>query len=146
MTLGSAAVLQRQPSPTAQLNLQIDEKGKVDLAVAGPDVPVVGNPTIGIRRNADGSYDILVGGKGKTVAASEIPQMLKSMIGSGQAGGRKPNQEFRVPTCSQLRAASGTRFMTFAEYRLSQMLSPNLLPMTPALYNALVENCLPPNL
>jgi hypothetical protein len=136
--------VQRQPSPTLQLNLTIDEQGKVDLSLAGPDVPVVGNPTIGIRRRPDGTYDLLVGGKGKTVAASEIPALLRGAVGAGaKPGAVKPSTRFRVPTCGQLRAASGTRFMRFDEYRVSQMIAPDLLPMTPALYEALVESCRP---
>lgn len=138
----SSAQLQRQPNPTAQLNLTIDEKGKVDLTLSGPDMPVVGNPTLGIRRRSDGSYDLLMGGKGKTVGASEIPLMLKGMMGSGtNPSTGKPTQEFRVPTCGQLRAASGTRFMTFQEYSVSQMISNDRLPMSPAIYDALVESC-----
>lgn len=138
----NAVALQRQPNPTVQLNLQIDDRGKVEVTIAGPELPVVGNPTLGIRRNPDSSYDVLVGGKGKTVAASQIPQLFKGMLGSSKPG-TQPSQPFRVPTCAQLRAASGTGYMTFAEYRISQMLSPNLLPMTPALYEALVETCRP---
>lgn len=138
----SSAQLQRQPNPTAQLNLTIDEQGNVDLTLSGPDMPVVGNPTLGIRRRSDGSYDLLMGGKGKTIGASEIPLILKGMMGSGtNPTTGKPTQQFRVPTCGQLRAATGTRFMTFQEYGVSQMISNDRLPMSPAIYDALVESC-----
>lgn len=142
---GASGVLYRQPSPTGQLNLSIDENGRVDVTVAGPELPVVGNPTIGIRRNPDGTYDVLVGGKGKTVAASEIPGMLRGAMGeSGGAGGSTPRRTFRVPRCDQLRSPDGTRYMTYDEYRISQMLSADLLPLTRTLFEALIEACQAP--
>jgi len=134
----------RQPSSTAQLGLRIDERGRVDITVEGPEVPLVGTPTIGIRRNPDGRYSLLVGGKGKTVAANEIPALLRGAMGGDAKPGQKPlSREVRVPTCGGLRTASGTRWMTFDEYRVTQMLSSNLLPLTPALYEAVVESCAP---
>jgi hypothetical protein len=139
------SVLQRQPSPTAQVNLTIDTRGRVDLTVAGPNLGPVSGPTIGIRRNANGTYDLLVGARRQTVAASEIPSMLRGMLGgAGKPGGKLSEKNLRVPTCDQLQAAGGNRFMTFAEYRVSRMLSPTLLPMTPALYDALLMTCPPP--
>jgi hypothetical protein len=136
------STVQRQPAPVGQLNLTIGEDGKVDLSVSGPNAPVIGNPTIGIRRKPDGSYDLIVGGKGKTVAAGAIPQLLRSALGPGAQPGTKRTSEFRLPTCSQLRAPRGG-YMNWNEYRVSQMLSTNLMPMTPTFYDALIETCRP---
>jgi hypothetical protein len=132
------------PSQTGQLNLSIGDDGKVSVTVVGPNAPVVSNPSIGIRRNPDGKYDLLVGGKDKTVAASEIPSMLRGALGDGgkTKPGEKP-QEFYVPTCAQLRSSKDGRFFTFTEYKVNQMIAGKTTPLTPAFYDALIENCRP---
>jgi hypothetical protein len=148
-TGGLAGTIQRQPKlpsapdQTGALNLTIGDDGKVSVTVAGPNAPVVSNPTIGIRRNPDGKYDLLVGGRGKTVAASEIPGMLRGALGGdGKKPGEKP-QEFYVPTCAQLRSSKDGRYFTFDEYKVNQMLTGKTTPLTPAFYDALIENCRP---
>jgi hypothetical protein len=136
--------IMRQQNPTAQLGLRIDERGRIDVTVEGPELPVVAAPTIGIRSTADGRYTLLVGGKGKTVEANEIPGLLRgAMTGSAKPGQKALNRELRVPTCGGLRTPNGARWMSFDEYRVSQMLAPDLLPLTPALYEAVVESCEP---
>lgn len=134
--------LQRQLSSDYQLNLAIDERGRVEVTLSGPNLPVISNPTIGIRRNVDGTYDMMAGGRGKTVAASEVPAMLRGALGTaGKPSAPNARQVFRMPTCSGLRSPSGTRFMTYDEYRVSQMLSPDMLPMSAALYEARLQSC-----
>lgn len=131
------------PSPTGQLGLTIDGKGRVTVTVSGPNAPVVGNPTIGIRRNPDGTYEMVFGGTRKTVAASEIPGLLRGALGAGGAGGKKPQKEWSVPTCEQLLAQNGFRYKTFSEYQGGQMLLSNPLPLTAELYNAILSLCPP---
>jgi|GEM_PF-4480704 len=132
------------PPILGQLNLSIDNQGKVDVTVVGPaNTPIVKSPTIGIRRDANGNYHILVGNKDKVVSASEIPTLLRSIVQSGQSGGKPSKQTFRVPTCNQLIAANSFRYNTFDEFKLKQMLVPDLLPMSRALYEALLETCPP---
>ena len=128
--------------PGGGISLLLDENGRVTITASGPELPGVGSPAIGIRRNADGTYQIVAGGKGKLVAPGEIPELLRAAIAKTAKPGQGPQVAgFRVPTCDQLRTPDGTRNMTFDEYRVSQILSSNLLPMTPALYDAVVAVC-----
>jgi hypothetical protein len=143
--------LQRQtqlPGPPpiqSQINLTVDDQGRVSLSVAGPqNIPVVKQPTIGIRRDPNGKYHLLVGGKDKLVSVDEIPALLRSAVGqAGTAGAKTPSPAIKVPSCSQLMTLDGTRFKTFAEHRVDRILNPNWLDLTPALYDALVEACQP---
>jgi hypothetical protein len=129
-------------SPSGGISLQFDETGRVTVTVVGPDLPIVGGPAIGLRRNADGSYQLVAGGKGKVVAAGDIPGLLRQAVaGAGKAGKGPTVAGFRFPTCDRLRAPDGTRLMTFLEYKVSQMLSTDLLPLTPPLYDAILEVC-----
>jgi hypothetical protein len=143
--------LQRQPQLPGppplqgQVNLTVDNQGRVSLSVAGPqNIPVVTQPTIGIRRDPNGKYHLLVGGKDKLVSADEIPELLRKAVGqAGTPGGKSPSPPIKVPSCSQLMTIDGTRFKTFAEHRIDRILNPNWLDLTPALYDALVEACHP---
>jgi Domain of unknown function (DUF4157) len=148
---GSEGPLQRQPQLPGppplqgQINLTVDAQGRVSLSIAGPqNVPVVAQPTIGIRRDPNGKYHLLVGGKDKLVSVDEIPALLRSAVGqAGTPGGKTPSSAIKVPSCSQLMTLDGTRFKTFAEHRVDRILNPNWLDLTPALYDALVEACQP---
>jgi hypothetical protein len=134
--------LQRQPSPDYQLNLTIDERGRVDVTVSGPKVPIIGNPTIGVRRNPNNTYQVIGGAGGKAVAPSEIPEMLRSTL-HGAAGSTSPPapRTLYVPSCRNLRVPDGTRFMTYDEYRVSQMISGATLPMSQSLYELRLQAC-----
>jgi hypothetical protein len=124
------------------IDLAIDERGRVDVTASGPGLPVVGSPTIGIRRNHDGSFRLLVGAGGRTVPLAEVPEQLRKLVGAaGKVGGRPVRQTLRVPPCRELRSADATRFMTYDEYRLSRMLVADELPLPPAMYRARLESC-----
>src|SRR5262249_6257954 len=63
---GMGQMLQRQtsfpdpPPVQGQINLSIDDRGRVSVTVAGPaNTPVVKQPTIGIRRDPNGKYHLL---------------------------------------------------------------------------------------
>lgn len=148
---GSGVRLQRQPQLPGppplqgQINLTVDDQGRVSLSIAGPqNIPVVKQPTIGIRRDPNGKYHLLVGGKDKLVSVDEIPALLRSAVGqAGTPGAKTPSPAIKVPSCSQLMTLDGTRFKTFAEHRIDRILNPNWLELTPALYDALVESCQP---
>lgn len=155
-----AAVLQRQPSTpggqapiTGLFNLTIDERGHVDLTVAGPSsTPVVSGPTIGIRRDSNGQYHLLVGGKDKVVAVEDIPKMLRQAAGI-QTSGPRAKTKFKVPTCAQLTLHSGKekgRFMSFEQYKIQQRLwhgqinplgGETWLELTKPFYDALIDLC-----
>lgn len=156
LTGASTAMMQRQPSLPSpsplqgQWNLTIDERGRVDVTAVGPaDIPVVSQPTIGIRRDPNGSYHILVGGKDKVVTVDQIPQILRSSLGT-QSGGASKGKKFRVPTCNQLRiwGKEKVRFMTFDDYKRKQKIfhsgvsSEPWLELTQALFDALLETCM----
>jgi hypothetical protein len=138
------ATLHRQPSPDVWLRLTIEESGRAEAVVGGPSLPIVGAPAVGIRRNANGTYDVVGGAGGRTVAPTEIPDLLRGTLegGSRRAGPQRP-RVFRCPSCASLRAPGGTRYMTYQEYRISQMLSPDLLPMTQPIYEARIRACGP---
>jgi len=132
------------PPVKGQLTLSIKENGAVEVRAIGPeDTPVVKSPTIGIGRDPDGKWHILVGGKDTVVTVDQIPAMLRSAYGGGSKPGGKAATKFRVPTSSQLWLTDQGRFMTYNEYKVSQMLSPSLMPLTPALYEALIESYTP---
>lgn len=136
-----AGAAQRDPSPDARLNLTIDERGRIDLTLSGPDVTVIPKPTLGVRRLPGGNYDLLFGSGGKTVAATEVPEVLRGLVGAGRPAGTPVPLKLRIPECPALQAASGTRLMTFDEYRVARMISGELLPMTRTLYEILIERC-----
>jgi hypothetical protein len=147
----SSGRLQRQPQLPGppplqgQINMTVDDQGRVSLSVSGPqNVPVVKQPTIGIRRDPNGKYHLLVGGQDKLVSVDQIPALLRSAVGqAGTPGGKIRSPAIRVPSCSQLMTLDGMRFKTFAEHRMDRILNPNWLDLTPALYDALVEACQP---
>src|SRR5262249_48875712 len=148
---GMGQMLQRQtsfpdpPPVQGQINLSIDDRGRVSVTVAGPaNTPVVKQPTIGIRRDPNGKYHLLVGGKDKLVTADEIPPLLRSAVKqAAKPGGSADTPTFRVPRCEQLMTLDGSRFKTFEEHRIDWILNPSWMQLTPALYDALVERCRP---
>lgn len=133
---------ERPPDPGQQVTVTVGEDGKLTLTASGPKTPAVGSPTIGIQRKPDGRYDLVVGGTEKTVAAGEIPPMLRGALGEAAKPGAVVSPEQRVPVCSQLRGPRGG-FMTFSEYSASQVISQKRMALTPAFYDALVQNCRP---
>jgi hypothetical protein len=153
----SDLVIRRQPNlpgPPAsqgQLNLSIDQRGRVDITLAGPEnTPIIPQPTIGIRRDATGTYHILVGGKDKVVTVDQIPSILRGAL-EGSPGRGSSKQKFRVPTCDRLRRWGGkekVRFMTFGDYQRqqkifhSQVSSEPWLPLTESLFDAILAQCM----
>jgi hypothetical protein len=131
------------PPVQGQLNLSIDDRGRVSVTIAGPEnTPVVKQPTIGIRRDRDGTYHVIVGGKDKIVSIEEIPALLRSAVNESAKPGAKPTAPtLQVPRCDQLKTLDGSRFKTFDEHRVDLILNPNWLRLTPALYDALIESC-----
>jgi len=131
------------PPVQGQLNLSIDDSGRVSVTIAGPEnTPVVKQPTIGIRRDPNGKYHILVGGKDKLVAVEEIPALLRSAVNEAAKPGAKPAApSLQVPRCDQLKKLDGSGFKTFDEHRVDLILNPNWFCLTPALYDALIESC-----
>jgi hypothetical protein len=145
-TATRGAGVQRQPAPApgvqtaAGITLTLREDGRLDVVAGGPKLPVVGKPAGGLRRNTDGTYTVTFGADEKVVAPSEVPAMLRGAVGQVAKGDVAP-RSFRIPNCSSLHSASGTRWMTFDEYRVTQMLSPDLMPLTPLFYDGLIANC-----
>jgi len=145
------AVLQRQPEPSGLpapegqlfgINLSIDERGRVDVTASGPGLPVVGSPTLGVRRDPGGDYHLLVGAGRTKVSVDDIPERLRKLVGAaGKAGAPPVRQTLQLPPCRELRTADGARFMTYDEYRLSRMLVAGELPLPPAMYRARLESC-----
>jgi hypothetical protein len=156
---GPAPAVQRQSVPSAggpapltgQLRLTFDLSGRIEVTVSGPqNTPIVSSPTIGIRRDADGHYHLLVGGKDKLVTAEEIPAMLRS-IGGGTATGSRPTGQriqLRVPGCQQLAHLN----YRFENYDLNRRLfhapgrsigGVEWLPLTRELFDALCSLCRP---
>jgi hypothetical protein len=150
---GPTPAIQKQglPPVQGQVTLTFDLNGKVDVTVSGPEnTPVVSKPTIGIRRDAQGNYHILVGGKDKVVTVDEIPAMLRSAMGGGTAakGAAAKQQQLRVPTCQQL-ADIGYDYNSYETTR-QLFYSPGMsaggpiwLPLTPSLFEALCALCRP---
>jgi hypothetical protein len=136
----------RQPRPApgvdtlGGVSLSIREDGRLEVTAQGPKAPGVGKPALGLRRNADGTYTITFGADQKTVAPSEVPAMLRSAV-TGAAHGDVAPRQFRIPNCASLRSIDNTRWKSFDEYRATQMLSPDLLPLTPPLYDYLMTQC-----
>lgn len=143
------------PSPfLGQTNLTIDERGRVNITVAGPaKTPIVPSPAIGIGRDQNGQFHLLVGGKDKVISIDDIPALLRQTVG-GQAAGSAKKPKFRVPTCAQLTLYAGkekNRFMTFAQYQTRQkvfhsQISPLggevWLELTRPFFDALIDLCM----
>jgi hypothetical protein len=141
-----AGTVHRAPTPEVEnpagISLTLREDGRLDVVVRGPKAPVVGKPAAGLRRNVDGTYTVVFGADEKVVSPSEIPPMLRGMVGGAAKGDVAP-RSFRIPNCSSLRSVDQTRWMTYDEYRVSQMLSPGLMPLTPLFYEKLIGSCSP---
>jgi Domain of unknown function (DUF4157) len=140
---GSGARVHRSPdvsapAPDVGMGLTFREDGRLEVVVSGPKAPVVGNPAVGMRRNADGTWDIVFGGTKKTVTAREIPDLLRSMAAAKPGTSRT----LRLPTCHQLTGLNG-RPRSFDEYRVNAILWPETLMLTEPLYDALVGTCRP---
>jgi hypothetical protein len=145
-TATTGAGVHRQPAPApgvqtvAGISLTLREDGRLDVTASGPKLPAIGKPAGGLRRNGDGTYTVTFGADEKVVAPSEVPAMLRGAVGQVAKGDVTPHS-FHIPNCSSLRSASGTRWMTFDEYRVTQMLTPDLMPLTPLFYDGLIANC-----
>ena len=139
-----AGAVHRAPAPEVEnppgISLTIREDGRLDVVARGPKAPVVGKPAAGLRRNVDGSYTVVFGADEKVVSASEIPQMLRGMV-AGAARGDVAPRSFRIPNCGSLRSIDQTRWLTYDEYRVTQLLSPDLMPLTPLFYDKLIASC-----
>jgi len=142
----AGAGVHRQPTPApgvqtvAGITLTLREDGRLDVTASGPKLPAVGKPAGGLRRNTDGTYTVTFGADQKVIAPSEVPTTLRGAVGQVAKGDVTP-RSFRSPNCSSLRSASGTRWMTFDEYRATQMLSTDLMPLTPLFYDGLIADC-----
>ena len=136
--------IHRAPVPQVEnpagISLTIHEDGWVDVVARGPKAPVIGKPAAGLRRNADGSYTVIFGADEKVVSASDVPAMLRGMVTRAARGDVTP-RSFRIPNCATLRSVDQTRWRTFDEYRVSQLLSPDLMPLTPLFYQQLIASC-----
>jgi Domain of unknown function (DUF4157) len=144
------------PAPSlGQFTLEVDERGRLDVRAAGPqETPVVSSPTIGLRRDREGRFHLLVGGKDKVVSVDEIPRLIRGAIG-GQGSGSAKQPRLRVPTCSQLRLWGGAErapgFKTYDQYvqyrRLWHSQAAPLggevwVELSPPFYEALIELCI----
>jgi hypothetical protein len=143
-TPAPAGAVHRAPTPQVEnppgISLTIREDGRLDVVARGPKAPVVGKPAAGLRRNVDGSYTVVFGADEKVVSPSEIPPMLRGMV-AGAARGDVAPRSFRIPSCASLRSIDQTRWMTYDEYRVTQLLSPDVLPLTPLFYDELIASC-----
>lgn len=124
-------------TPDVGLGLTIREDGRIEVQASGPSLPVVGNPAVGLRRNADGTWEVLAGGTRKTVSAAEIPALLRSFAATSKPGAKT---QVKVPSCRQLADVDG-RPRSFDEYRINAILWPDTMPLTPALYQVMVDGC-----
>lgn len=146
----SPGSLQRQvpspiePQPDVSLTLRWGS-GDVDVIVGGPKLPGIEKPgQVGLRRNRDGSYTMTFGADNKIVAASEVPALLRGLVPQKPVAGAAPRTyRYVAPSCASLRVAGGGRFMTFDEYRRSQILAPDFFELTPALYQTRLATCRP---
>jgi hypothetical protein len=156
----SPGTVQRQPNlpgpaPTlGGLDLSVDlERGSVSVTVSGPSkTPVVSKPTIGLRRDASGTYHMLIGGKDKVITVDEIPGMLRKAVGAG-GGASGALKTFRIPTCHQLQLSGKEktpRYMTFDQYKLQQRIwhsgvnplgGESWLDLTEPLFDELIALC-----
>lgn len=138
-------VLHRQPAapsmaqPDVGVGLTFREDGRVDVVASGPNLPVVGNPAVGLRRNADGTWEVLAGGTKKTVTASEIPALLRSFAAGSKPGAKT---QLKVPTCRQLMGVDG-RPRPYLDYKVNASLWPETMPLTPELYEVMTAACRP---
>jgi hypothetical protein len=142
----ASGLVHRQPSPLPSmgqpdvgLGLTVREDGRVDVVASGPGIPVVGNPAVGLRRNADGTWEVVAGGTKKTVAASEVPALLRSFAAASKPGART---QLKVPPCRQLMGVDG-RPRPYADYRVNAVLWPDTMPLTPQLYDVMTSACRP---
>jgi hypothetical protein len=138
-------ILHRQPAPPSLaqpdvgLGLTFREDGRVEVVASGPNLPVVGNPAVGLRRNADGTWELLAGGTKKTVSASEVPALLRSFAAGSKPGAKT---QLKVPSCRQLMGVDG-RPRPYLDYKVNASLWPDTVPLTPDLYEVMTAACRP---
>lgn len=150
---GPSTTFPDAPSMKGQANLSINfDTGQIEITVVGPeDMPIVKSPTIGARRDPDGKWHLLIGGKDTVVSADEIPGKIREAVGASAKGGSSGKQKTIMascPTCRQLRHDRGGGYKTFQEYQINQRLwhgklggGAPWLELTPSLYEALIEGC-----
>ena len=80
----SSGAVSRAPAPDVQsppgLSFSLREDGRLDVVARGPQLPGVGKPAAGLRRNVDGTFTVVFGADEKVVAPSEVPPMLRGMV------------------------------------------------------------------
>jgi hypothetical protein len=119
------------------------ESGRAELRASGPeDAPVVGSPTIGIRRDPSGQYHLLFGGKDKVISIGEIPSLLRGAVSQGaSAGGSALRMGFRIPSCREMIGSDSGQYMSYDGFKVSRALSNEMIQISQPFYEALVEVC-----
>ncbi len=85
--LGPAVSVNSTSSPTLQRQSGFDrfkshflDEYRIDIMVIPPaQLPLVGNPRAGVRRNPDGTWTLIVGNERNTVGADEIDDILSGL-------------------------------------------------------------------
>jgi len=109
-----------------------------------PQVPGLGQGAIGGKRNADGTWTLVVGGEGKTVAASDIPSLARRAVGDGaasEAGPAKPPARVDIPSCKMITDRQGNA-LPYSAYRAAQSVRSGE-PLSQAMYSRVLESCAP---
>jgi hypothetical protein len=80
------SVLQR--SPFDDFKQRVLDEFRIDLTLISPtDLPVVGTPRVGARRNPDGTWTLILGNERQMVGADEIGDILRGLGSRGTPGG-----------------------------------------------------------
>lgn len=144
------ALIQRQigasedPKIQGMLTIIVEpESGRAELRASGPeDAPVVGSPTIGIRRDQRGQYHFLFGGKDKIISIGEIPSTLQSAVSRGaSAGGPTLRMGFRIPSCREMIGSYSGQYMSYEGFKASRGLNNEIIQISRPFYEAIVEVC-----
>lgn len=127
------------PATAFMVGLNLDTDGKVEATLSGPGIKPIGPPSIGIRRTPDGDYKVFVGARGKTVAASDIPDMFKKALVAPNP--RVPfKQTTYYPSCESAVSEDQKHYMNHREYS-SLANSIGSLALSPFFYKAFIEKC-----
>jgi hypothetical protein len=144
------ALIQRQigasedPKIQGMFTISIEpESGKAELRASGPeDAPVVGSPTIGIRRDTSGKYHFLFGGKEKVISIGEIPSTLRGAVSQGASGhGPTLRTEFRIPKCREMKGIYPAQYMSYEGFKVARSISNEMIQISQPFYEACIEVC-----
>jgi len=113
----SSLLLQRE-TPWQRFRRNVLDEYKIDLTIQAPvDIPGIGEPRIGARRNTDGSWTVIVGNEEHIVGTDEISDILREFGRQGQTGSGSASRGPQIPSLPSITDCRPGEFFDFITLR-----------------------------